>query len=107
MQKQKKSSKCSKRKPFKIHWDRVAMVAMAPVMVLGLYNATFPGNIVEYETKIVTVSKGDTLWGIAKDAVGETEDVRQTVQEIIKNNHLKDGTIHPGMTLKVRAIKEE
>ena len=106
MQKQKKSSKCSKRKNFKIYWDRVAMVAMVPVVALGLYNAVFPGNVVEYETRTVTVSKDDTLWGIAKDAVGETEDVRQTVQEIIKNNNLKDGTIHPGMTLKIRAIKE-
>ena len=106
MQKQKNSSKCSKRKNFKIYWDRVAMVAIVPIMAVALYNATFPRNIVEYETKTVTVSKDDTLWGIAKNAVGETEDVRQTVQEIIKNNNLKDGTIHPGMTLKVRAIKE-
>ena len=82
------------------------MVAMVPVVALGLYNAVFPGNVVEYETRTVTVSKDDTLWRIAKDAVGETEDVRQTVQEIIKNNNLKDRTIHPGMTLKVRAIKE-
>ena len=79
---------------------------MVPVMALGLYKVTFPGNIVEYEVRTVTVSKDDTLWGIAKDAVGETEDVRQTVQEIIKNNNLKDGIIHPGMTLKVRTIKE-
>ena len=106
MQKQKKSSKCSKRKNFKIYWDRVAMVAMVPVMALGLYNATFPSNVVEYETKTITVAKGDTLWGIAKDAVGETEDVYQTVDEIIRNNNLQNGVIHPGMTLKVRAIKE-
>ena len=106
MQKQKKSSKCSKRKNFKIYWDRVAMVAMVPIMAVALYNATFPSNVVEYEDREVIVQNGDTLWTIAKDAVGETEDVRQTVQEIIKNNYLKDGTIHPGMTLKVRAIKE-
>ena len=106
MLKQKKSSKCSKRKNFKIYWDRVAMVAMVPIMAVALYNATFPSNVVEYEEREVIVQNGDTLWTIAKDAVGETEDVRQTIREIMTNNKLQDGNIHPGMTLKVRAIKE-
>ena len=106
MQKQKKSSKCSKRKNFKVYWDRVAMVAMMPIMAVALYNATFPSNVVEYEEREVIVQNGDTLWTIAKDAVGESEDVRQTIREIMTNNKLQDGNIHPGMTLKVRAIKE-
>lgn len=106
MQKQKKSSKCSKRKNFKIYWDRVAMVAMVPIMAVALYNATFPSNVVEFEEREVIVQNGDTLWTIAKDAVGESEDVRQTIKEIMTTNKLQDGTIHPGMSLKVRAIKE-
>lgn len=106
MQKQKKSSKCSKQKSFKIYWHRVAMAAMVPIMAVALYNATFPSNVVEYEDREVIVQSGDTLWSIAKDAVGESEDVRQTVREIMTSNKLQDGTIHPGMTLKVRAIKE-
>lgn len=106
MQKQKKSSKCSKRKNFKIYWDRVAMVAMVPIMAVALYNITFPSNVVEFEEREVIVQNGDTLWTIAKDAVGETEDVRQTIKEIMTTNKLQDGTIHPGMSLKVRAIKE-
>ena len=106
MQKQKKASKCSKGKNFKIYWDRVAMVAMVPIMTVALYNAAFPSNVVEYEDREVIVQNGDTLWTIAKDAVGESEDVRQTIREIITTNKLQDGTIHPGMTLRVRAIKE-
>ena len=106
MQKQKKSSKCSKRKNFKVYWDRVAMVAMVPIMAVALYNVTFPSNVVEFEEREVIVQNGDTLWTIAKDAVGESEDVRQTIKEIMTTNKLQDGTIHPGMTLKVRAIKE-
>lgn len=106
MQKQKKSSKCSKRKNFKIYWHRVAMVAMVPILAVVLYNTTFPSNVVEYEEREVIVQNGDTLWTIAKDAVGESEDVRQTIREIMTTNKLQDGTIHPGMTLKVRAIKE-
>ena len=106
MQKQKKSSKCSKRKTFKVYWDRVAMVAMVPIMAVALYNVTFPRNVVEFEEREVVVQSGDTLWTIAKDAVGETEDVRQTIKEIMTTNKLQDGTIQPGMTLKVRAVKE-
>ena len=82
------------------------MVAMVPILAIGLYNATFPSNVVEYEDREVIVQNGDTLWTIAKDAVGETEDVRQTIREIMTTNKLQDGNIHPGMTLKVRAIKE-
>ena len=106
MQKQKKSSKCSKRKTFKVYWDRVAMVAMVPIMAVALYNVTFPSNVIEFEEREVIVQNGDTLWTIAKDAVGESEDVRQTIREIMTTNKLQDGTIHPGMTLKIRAVKE-
>ena len=91
---------------YKIYWHRVAMVAMVPILAIGLYNATFPSNVVEYEDREVIVQNGDTLWTIAKYAVGESEDVRQTIREIMTTNKLQDGTIHPGMTLKVRAIKE-
>lgn len=107
IQKQKKSSKCSKRKNFKIYWDRVFLVIFIPIIfATAIYNAAIPRNIVEYEERIVTVKSGDTLWTIAKDAIGETEDVRQTIHEIMVTNKLPDGNIRPGMKLKIRAIKE-
>ena len=89
-----------KKTKYVIYWDRVAAVALVPVLAFTLFRAAFPANIVEYE------EQGDTLWNIAKDAVGETEDVRQTVSEIIRKNNLHNGIIHPGMALKVRAVKE-
>lgn len=95
----------AKKTKYVIYWDRVAAVAMVPVLAFTLFRAAFPSNIVEYEEREVVVEQGDTLWGIAKDAVGETEDVRQTVAEIIRKNNLQGGVIHPGMTLKVRAVK--
>lgn len=98
--------KRTRKSRYVIYWNRVVMVAMAPIMAVALYNATFPINVVEYEEREVIVQNGDTLWTIAKDAVGETEDVRQTIREIMTNNKLQDGTIQPGMTLKVRVVKE-
>lgn len=107
MREQKKSSKCSKRKTFNIRWDRVFLVTFIPIIFATvIYNATIPRNVVEYEERIITVRSGDTLWKIAKDAIGETEDVRQTIHEIMTNNKLPDGNIRPGMKLKIRAIKE-
>ena len=82
------------------------MIFIPIIFATVLYNLTIPRNVVKYEERIVTVKSGDTLWTIAKDAIGETEDVRQTIHEIMTNNKLPDGNIRPGMKLKIRAIKE-
>lgn len=86
-------------------WDRIIAVAMIPLVLAGLYSAVVQEPI-QYEDTTVVVKEGDTLWGIAKDAVGEKVDVRQSIREIITENNLDGANIHPGMTLKVRAIKE-
>lgn len=88
-----------------IYWDRVAAVAMVPVFAFTLFRTAFPSNIVEYEEREVIVKSGDTMWSIAKDAVGEKEDVRKVIYHMMKDNNLPDANIHPGMRLKVRAIK--
>lgn len=93
-----------RKKRTHIRWDRVIAVAMIPVVLACLYFAVAQEPI-QYEDTTVVVKEGDTLWGIAKDAVGEEVDVRDVVRHIILNNNLKDGVIHPGMTLKVKAIK--
>ena len=80
-------------------------VAMIPVVLVGLYFAVAQEPI-HYEDTTIIVQEGDTLWGIAKNAVGEKVDVRQSIREIITENNLDGANIHPGMTLKVRAIKE-
>lgn len=87
-----------------IRWDRVIAVAMIPVVIAGIYFAVAQEPI-QYEDTTVVVQEGDTLWGIAKDAVGEEVDVRDVIRHMILNNNLKDGVIHPGMTLKVKAVK--
>ena len=93
-----------RKKRTRIRWDRVIAVAMIPVVLAGLYFAVAREPIEYYDTTVL-VQEGDTLWGIAKDAVGEEVDVRDVVRHIILNNNLKNGVIHPGMTLKVKAIK--
>ena len=87
-----------------IRWDRVIAVVMIPVVLAGIYFAVAREPI-QYEDTTVIVQEGDTLWGIAKDAVGEEVDVRDVIRHMILNNNLKDGVIHPGMQLKVKAVK--
>lgn len=93
-----------RKKRTRIQWDRVIAVAMIPVVLAGLYFAVTREPIEYYDTTVL-VQEGDTLWGIAKDAVGEEVDVRDVVRHIILNNNLKNGVIHPGMQLKVKAVK--
>lgn len=93
-----------RKKRTRIRWDRVIAVAMIPVVLAGIYFAVAQEPI-QYEDTTVIVQEGDTLWGIAKEAVGEEVDVRDVIRHMILNNNLKDGVIHPGMTLKVKAIK--
>lgn len=93
-----------RKKRTHIRWDRVIAVAMIPVVLVGLYFAVAQEPI-QYEDTTVMVQEGDTLWGIAKNAVGEEVDVRKSIRDIMNDNDLKDGVIHPGMTLKVKAVK--
>lgn len=87
-----------------IRWDRVIAVAMIPLVLACIYFKAVEEPIEYYDTTVL-VQEGDTLWGIAKDAVGEEVDVRDVVRHMILNNNLKDGVIHPGMQLKVKAVK--
>ena len=93
-----------RKKRTHIRWNRVIAVAMIPVVLACIYFKAVEEPIEYYDTTVL-VQEGDTLWGIAKDAVGEEVDVRDVVRHIILNNNLKDGVIHPGMTLKVKAVK--
>lgn len=93
-----------RKKRTHIRWNRVIAVAMIPVVLACIYFKAVEEPIEYYDTTVL-VQEGDTLWGIAKDAVGEEVDVRDVVRHIILNNNLKDGVIHPGMTLRVKAVK--
>lgn len=93
-----------RKKRTHIRWNRVIAVAMIPVVLACIYFKAVEEPIEYYDTTVL-VQEGDTLWGIAKDAVGEKVDVRYTIRDIITENNLDNANIRPGMTLKVRAIK--
>lgn len=49
----------------------------------------------------VIVAPGETLWGIASDAVEPGEDIRDMVSEIKTLNHLTSSTLAVGQMLEV------
>jgi nucleoid-associated protein YgaU len=81
---------------------RLAVLAAALVMLLGVgfahgVQGTAP---VEYDT--VTVQPGDTLWSLAERRY-PGEDVRTRVAEIERANGLGDPVLHGGQTLRLPA----
>lgn len=96
-----------KRKKRTVRWDRVATVCAIPLVALVIWAEVVGHQPVEYENRRVVVKAGDTLWDIAKEAVGETEDVRQAVYDIQRRNGLATAHITPGMVLTVRTVKHK
>ena len=87
-----------------IRWNRVIAVVMIPLILISMYCLMSKDPIEYYDTTVV-VKEGDTLWEIAKNAVGEKVDVREIIHDIITENGLENGNIQPGMHLKVKAVK--
>jgi hypothetical protein len=52
----------------------------------------------------VTVSSGETLWGLASSVTGPGEDVRDVLDRIVELNALSDSTVHPGQQLLVPGV---
>lgn len=66
--------------------------------IFGSQNVALGDSIPEYIT--ITVSKGDTLWSIARNYYQEN-DVRNIVEEIKSINNLTNSNIKVGQELKL------
>lgn len=50
---------------------------------------------------VYTVRPGDTVWTIARRAVGAEGDPRPVAHELVERNGIVDGVIRPGQTIVV------
>jgi nucleoid-associated protein YgaU len=76
----------------------ILLVAVGAVFLL------FAGRVAAGQAKVETryvVQPGDTLWGIATEAAGEDEDVREVVRGIRELNQLETTLIRSGQVLVV------
>ena len=74
------------------------VICFVAVTYMNNSNKTEAQNCVKYE--ITTVSKGDTLWSIAK-TYATNEDVRRVMYDIECMNNINNGVIVEGQTLKI------
>ncbi len=63
-----------------------------------------PTEMVAY---VVDVDYDDTLWGICRRIVGDTEDVRKVIYRTMKENGIKNpGDLQPGQKLVIRVERK-
>ena len=83
----------------------ILILTVAIILLIG--NSSYSSKNIEYKT--ICVSEGDTLWNIAKSNQMSNEyykgkDIRYIVNDLIKVNNLKDGSIFENQELIIPFI---
>lgn len=87
----------------KVNVRRCKTILLILAIMFFINNTVFAKEVeTKIETITYTVSQNDTVWNIAKQYRKDSEDIRQTVKRIERDNNLKDATIHPGQELKIK-----
>lgn len=80
----------------------IRTVTILVFLLIALFNISVANSNKKTEITSYTVSKGETLWNIAKEYTPSNKDIRQTVYEIKQLNNMTDSTIYPGQTIKIK-----
>ena len=87
------------KKPARLVFVLICSILLSIFLTLLLQAPASGNNIPEYIT--VTVSKGDTLWNIAKQYNTYNEDIREKIDEIKELNKISSN-IRVGQELKIK-----
>lgn len=86
----------------------LVIIGLTIYLIIEIFNKILePGIPLNYEGEytIYYVSKGETLWTIAKQQNFENKDLREIIHIIEKDNNI-DGHLTIGQELKLRSIYE-
>ena len=83
----------------RVRWDRVAALGLAAALGIGALAGSVGAGPAP---RTYLVHRGDTVWRIARSLAGDG-DPRPIVDQIIRDNHLRDATIVPGEHLLLPA----
>lgn len=78
----------------------ICILSSAAVKSFATTDKKYDNNIEQ-----IQINKGDTLWQIASKRVPENKDIRAFIEEIKKENDLKDSNIQEGQVIKVTIYK--
>lgn len=87
------------KKPARLILAFILVILLSAMFMLLFQSPAKGDSIPEYTT--ILVSKGDTLWEIAKQFSTENEDIRNKISEIKEINNISS-TIKVGQELKIR-----
>ena len=84
----------------RVRWGSLGTAATIGMLAVSLLAGRAGARPTHREApRSFRVQPGDTLWGIARQAVGPEGDPRPVVDELVRQNHIRDALIAPGQRL--------
>ena len=81
----------------------IRSMAIVIFLLVALFNISVAkSNKEEAEIIDYTITKGETLWSIAKEYTPNSKDIRQTIYEIKQLNNMSDSTVYENQTIKIK-----
>lgn len=81
----------------------IRSMAIVIFLLVALFNISVAkSNTPEAEYIDYTITKGETLWSIAKEYTPNGKDIRQTIYEIEKLNNMSNASIYEGQQIQIK-----
>ena len=84
----------------RVRWGPLGAAATLGVLAVSLLaGRAGAGTAHAVAPRTFCVQPGDTVWRIARRVVGPEGDPRRVVDELVRENHIRDAVIVPGQRL--------
>ena len=88
---------------FKFVRSIAIVIFLVIFLSVALFNISIAkSNSEEAEYIDYTITKGETLWGIAKEYTPDNKDIRQTIYEIKQINNMQTSNVYENQTIKIK-----